>query len=253
MKLELTNVSYSTALTYELVIKYDFQILGAPTFPSLREEAFYKTGTKNTTLLFMQYKLGEYFIGNTSSLRDYWGVPYFRFLIQPKSKTKNHQLLINLEAMNQIVFYIAPEMHTMNEFYIHLKQQSLLEKSTFWSPQEIGEFLEPDRYTLSYKSNTFYGMLQPGNRRIPGNVRGKELLSLIRQKFESKQFDIYDDERLFSFGDQMLENYLKVFSTPQKRSLVDDIKKGRERIDPRDYVSLISMFLYDCCVYTVTV
>lgn len=253
MKLEITNISYCTALTYELVIKYDFQILGAPTFPSLREEAFFKTDSKKpTVLIFMQYKLGEYFIGNTSSLKDYWGVPYFRFLIHPKNKSKNHQLLINLEAMNQLVFYTAPEMRTMNEFYKHLKQQSILDRSTFWSPQKIGSFSENERYTLSYKRNTNYGVLQPGNVRIDGTVKGSVLLDLIRHTFESNQFDIYDDEKLFNLGDQMLDNYLRIFSTSQKRSLVEDIMKGRERIDSRDYLSLISIFLYDCYVYTVT-
>jgi hypothetical protein len=253
MKLEITNVSYSTALTYELVIKYDLQVLGAPTFPSLREEAFYKADAKKpTVLLFMQYKLAEHFIGNASSLRDYWGVPYFRFLVHPKNKSKNHQLLIDLEAMNQLVYYTAPEMHTMNEFYKYLAQQSVLDKSTFWSPREIGAISENERYTVSYKSNMNYGVLQPGKKQIDA-IKGDMLLNLIKHKFESNQFDIYDDEKLFSFGDQMLENYLKVFSTPKKRSLVDDIRRGRERVDPRDYLSLISIFLYDCYLYTATV
>jgi len=46
MKPEITNISYSTALTFELVTQYDFLTLGAPTFPSLRKEVIYKTNSE---------------------------------------------------------------------------------------------------------------------------------------------------------------------------------------------------------------
>jgi len=57
---------------------------------------------------------------------------------------------------------------------------------------------------------------------------------------------------LLQFGDELLENYLQVFYTPEQRELTDDIKQGREHIDPRDYLSLISILLYDCYVYMIT-
>jgi len=253
MKLEITNASYSTALTFELVDQYDLQILGAPAFPSLKEEAFYEANVNKPTMpLFIQYKLGEYFIGNTSSLKDFWGVPYYRFQVHPKNKMRVHKLLLNLEAMNQLVFYTAPEFHTMNEFYNHLMQRTLLNNSTFWAPQAIGTLLEDQRYFISYKSNTNFEILQPGHGKIDNLIKGERLLDVVRHKFESNQFDIYDDDKLFQFGDEMLENYLKVFYEPKKRELIEDIKKGRERIDPRDYLSMIAILLYDCYVYMIT-
>lgn len=253
MKLEITNISYSTALTYELVMRYDFQILGAPAFPSLRDEAFYAISAKKPTVpLFIQYKLGEYFIGNASSLKDYWGIPYYRYLIQPKSKRKKHQLLLSLENMGQLVFYTAPEFHKMNEFYNHLMQRALLDNSTFCSPQEIGSLTENERFTVSYKRNTNFGVLQPGNRKIEGFIKGKMLLDVIRHKFESNQFEIYDHEKLFLLGNHMLENYLEIFYAPQQRELVEDIKRSQGRIDPRDYLSMISILLYDCYVYMIS-
>ena len=43
MKPEIADISYSTALTFELVTEYDFLTLGAPTLPSLRKDTIYKT------------------------------------------------------------------------------------------------------------------------------------------------------------------------------------------------------------------
>ena len=77
------------------------------------------------------------------------------------------------------------------------------------------------------------------------------LLSMINGKFEANQSEINDNDRLGYLGDQMLDNYLKVIHTPKEQRLIDDIRKGRNQIDPRDYLSLISIFLYDCFVYVV--
>ncbi|MHB8776324.1 MAG: hypothetical protein ACYC6R_00995 [Anaerolineales bacterium] len=97
MKPEITNISYSTALTFELVTQYGFLTLGAPIFPSLRKESIYQTDMNaKSILLFFQYKLSEHIVGTASSLQDDWGVPYYRFLIHPKNKNKRHEVLLHL-------------------------------------------------------------------------------------------------------------------------------------------------------------
>jgi 23S rRNA maturation mini-RNase III len=75
------------------------------------------------------------------------------------------------------------------------------------------------------------------------------LLNMIDGKFEANQSELYDNERLAYLGDQMLDSYLKVIHTPKEQRLINDIRQSRNQIDPRDYLSLISIFLYDCFVY----
>ncbi len=253
MKSEITDIAYSTALTFELVTHYDFQTLGAPTFPSLRKEAIYKSETNsNGVLLFIQYKLGDYFVGTGSSLKDIWGIPYYRFLVHPQKKIKRHQLLMNLESLNHLVYYTAPEFHTIGGLYASLMQRNVLKDSTFWSPLGIGVLPEKEKNTIAYKRDVQYGILEPGNIKIEHLIKGDTLLSVIRQRFDSNQAGIYDESQLALLGDQMLENYLKIFHTAKERKLIDDIIKSRDRIDARDYLSLISTLLYDCYVYIVT-
>jgi hypothetical protein len=250
MKPEITDISFSTALTFELVTQYDLLTLGAPIFPSLQKEAIFRTDMNTSNvLLFIQYKLSEKIIGTASSLNDDWGIPYYRFLIHPKNRNKRHELLQNLEEMNNLVYYAAPEFHTKSELYESLMQKALLTNSTFWSPTEIGSLWQAERNTISYKSDLYYGILEPERRKIDGAIKGEMLLSMINGRFEANQSETYDNERLAYLGDQMLDNYLKVIHTPKERRLINDIRKGRNQIDPRDFLSLISIFLYDCFVY----
>lgn len=75
-------------------------------------------------------------------------------------------------------------------------------------------------------------------------------MSEIKSKFEASA-ELCDNERFVRLGDQVLENYLKVFHTPKEKRLISDIWKSRDHIDARDYLSLISILLYDCYVYIV--
>lgn len=253
MKPEITNIAYSTALTFELVTQYDFLTLGAPTFPSLRREAIYKTNTNsNAALLFLQYKLGDYITGTNSSLKDFWGTPYYRFLIHPQKKIKRQRLLANLESMNTLVYYAAPEFHTIGGLYEALMNKTVLANSTFWSPSGIGMLAEKQKNTVSYKRDARYGILEPGNIKVERLIKGDMLLHILREKFSSNQTEKYDDDRILHLGDQMLENYLEVFHSAKERRLINDIRIGRNRIDSRDYLSMISTLLYDCYVYIVT-
>ena len=253
MKPEITDISYSTALTFELVTKYDFLTLGAPTFPSLRKEAIYKTTSDtNGMVLFIQYKLGDHIIGSGSSLRDIWGVPYYRFTIHPPKTIKRHELLTNLESLNTPVFYAAPEFHTIGGLYESLMNQTVLDNSTFWSPSGIGVLAQKEKNTISYKQGTPHGILEPGNLKIENLVRGEMLLQVIRQRFENNQFGKFDNKRIVLLGDQMLDNYQRIFQSAKERKLANDIRVSRDRIDARDYLSLISTLLYDCYVYIVT-
>ncbi|MBE0671054.1 MAG: hypothetical protein IH588_10735, partial [Anaerolineales bacterium] len=184
------------------------------------------------------------------SLQDDWGVPYYRFLVHPKNKNKRHEVFLLLEDMNYLAYYVAPEFHTKSGLYESLMQKSLLTQSTFWSPRQIGSLSQTERNTLSYKHNSPFGILEPGKRKIGGALTGKALLSEIKSKFKASA-EVYDNERFVRLGDQMLENYLKVFHTPKEKRLISDIWKSRDHIDARDYLSLISILLYDCYVYFI--
>lgn len=252
MRSEITEISYSTALTFELATQYGFLTLGAPTFPSLRKEVIYKTESDSVgVLVFMQYKVSDRIGGTGSSLKEVWGIPYYRFLIHPKNRGKRHTLLKNLESMDVFAYYTAPEFHTIGGLYGSLINRRVLVNSTFWSPSAIGRLADKERNTLSYKPDIPYGVLEPGNYKIDNAIKGTSLLGTLRQSFESVRSKVIDAPRLVDLGDRMLENYLDIFHSIRGQKLINDIRISRERIEPRDYLSLISTLLYDCHVYIV--
>lgn len=253
MKSEITEISYSTALTFELVTQYGFLTLGAPTFPSLRKDAIFKAGGGDQALLvFLQYKLGDHILGNTSALKGFWGVPYYRFQLQPRRKIERHALLHGLQALGHPVYYVAPEFHSMSGLYASLMATRVLEASTFWPPQAIGEVSHPDRVTIAYKPAISYGVLQPGKIKIDAILKGTGLLEALRSRFSSGGPGRCDEERLLRTGDRMLALYQEVYPSQNQKRLIDDIRLGRERIDARDYLSMISILLFNCYVYVVT-
>ncbi|MHB8776323.1 MAG: hypothetical protein ACYC6R_00990 [Anaerolineales bacterium] len=152
--------------------------------------------------------------------------------------------------MNHLAYYVAPEFHTKSGLYESLMQKALLTHSTFWSPRQIGSLSRAERNTLSYKHDSPFGILEPGKGKISGAIKGDALLSGIKFKSEASA-EVYDNERLVHLGDQMLENYLKVFHTQKEKRLTSDIWKSRDQIDARDYLSLISILLYGCYVYII--
>jgi len=226
MKPEITDISYSTSLTFELVTQYGFLTLGAPIFPSLRKESIYQTDMNaKSVLLFFQYKLSEHIIGTKASLRDDWGVPYYRFLIHPKNKNQRLELLLHLEELNHPVYYVAPEFHTKSGLYESLMQKTVLDNSTFWSPRQIGPLVRSERNMLSYKKDSLFGILEPEKRKVSGAIKGIGLLSEIKLKFETNK-EVNDNKRLVNLGDQMLENYLKVFHSFKEKRLTSSIWKN---------------------------
>jgi len=50
----------------------------------------------------------------------------------------------------------------------------------------------------------------------------------------------------------MLDNYLNVFYTQKQGYLIEGIMQGKDRINPCDYLSIISMLFYDCYDYMIT-
>lgn len=250
MKPEITDTAYIMALTFELVTQHNFLTLGAPTLPSLRREVIYKPEMNvGGVLVFMQYKLGDHIVGTGSSLKDLWGIPYYRFPVDPGKKTKRHALLMELEGMGKLVYYAAPEFHTTGGLYESLMGEKVLENSTFWSPAGIGTVTEKARNTIAYKRNAQYGILEPGRIRVERVHKGQALLNALAEHAASHPAEHYDEEKLTVLGDQMLENHLKIFGSAKDKRLARDIGKSRGRIDARDYLCLISTLLYDCHVY----
>ena len=250
MKSELTDISFITAFTFELVTRHGFKTLGAPTLPSLRTEAAYQAEPHGQQVIVcIQHRLSERIAGTAASLQPVWGVPYYRFALHARTRNGRHDLLRNLEQLNVLVFYAAPAFHTRRELYDSLMHGTLLRHCAFWSPGQIGALIGSARNTLSFKPGQDFSVLEPEQRKIVHAVQGEGLLDVIKARFQANRSETYTNERMAKLGDQMSEGYMRLFGARKERRLVTDVQNSRDRIDARDYLSLISTLLYDCYIY----
>lgn len=253
MKSELTDISFMTAFTFELVTTYGFSSLGAPTLPSLRAETVIDAEPDGQQVLVcIQPRLSERIAGSAASLQPVWGVPYYRFPLHPRTRNARHDLLRSLEQLNVLVFYVAPAFHTRRELFDALRHQTVLSHCAFWSPREIDELTRSARNAVSFKPGLDFSIMEPGQRRIPNGLDGGKLRDAISARFQANRSETYGADRLAKLGDQMSEGYLRMFAARKERKLVLEVQNSRERIDARDYVSLISTLLYGCYVYAAT-
>jgi hypothetical protein len=250
MKSELTDIAFLTAFTFELATRYGFRTLGAPTLPSLRAESAYDADPNGQQVLVcIQPRLSERIAGSAASLQPVWGVPYYRFTLHPRTRNRRHDLLQRVEQLNILVFYAAPAFHTRRELHDSLMRGSLLKRCVFWSPGQIGTLTGSARNALSFKPGQTSAILEPEQRMIPPGVEGQGLLEAINARFQANRSETYTNARMAKLGDQMSEGYLGLFGARKERRLVADMQNGRDRIDARDYLSLIATLLYDCYIY----
>ncbi|NLF51983.1 MAG: hypothetical protein GX577_12670 [Leptolinea sp.] len=250
MRSQLSEVSFVTAFSYELVTMYGFYSLGAPIFPSLKKEKLFIPGDDvYGFLFFVQFKMSEYIIGPGASLREYWGLPFFRYQIQPKNKNQIHKLMQDLEKEDHFALYVSPAFYRKSELFDLLRQQAVIQNSTFWSPTGMGELTPAHRNMMSFKSNLPYGILEPADRKIQTMNREEPLETVIKGKCLTGQPGLCNDHNIRRTGDRLLEIYSGLSLNKSEQKLVSDIFKSRETVEPSDYLSLISTLLYDCYVY----
>ncbi len=84
MKPNISEFSYGYALTSELVRLFGIKGVGAPVFPSLREEGNLGYDVQIPGLpLFLQFKLSDEMVSSTAHQSDLLGVPHLRMHLRP--------------------------------------------------------------------------------------------------------------------------------------------------------------------------
>jgi hypothetical protein len=161
MKPDFSEFSYGYAITEELVASLKASVIAAPVFPSLYEEG-QKGGGYDVKiplagkLIFLQFKLSDYLERtNSKEHRDgILSIPYYRMHIRPTKHSDQHNLLLDLEASGESVFYIAPEFHLpseLNDFYL---RKVVVANSAAFSPRDIGPLPDDEEHYIVFERST---------------------------------------------------------------------------------------------------
>lgn len=160
MRVGYTEFSYGYAFTENLIRASSVAPSGAPVFPNLLQEGLSGFDVRINfpgAPLFLQYKLPEVMRRGTAFEISKWNcpglrIPFFRISIMRADVSRQHELLMALEARHpSSVFYAAPYLRNIREFDQAYNAATIARRSVFFSPSEIGALADKKLHTIAYR------------------------------------------------------------------------------------------------------
>ncbi len=153
MKAEFSEFSYGFALSYEIMNALRPDIVGAPLFPSLREEgekgidvSFEPAGLP----LFLQFKLADYMTRPHAKYWSDYGKRFFRMAIRRRKYSNQHNLLRALSAREPEVYYATPAFYLQSEFNRAFTSDRILTDSQFFPLSELPDVVDDEPHYITY-------------------------------------------------------------------------------------------------------
>ena len=276
MKPEISEFSYGYAVTEDIVHSKG-PLKAAPFFPSLRSE-----GTKGGfdvklnlpgSPLFLQFKLSDCMIGSTASeaQQGLFTTPFFRMHIRPQKKSRQHKLLLDLEATGNAVYYVAPAFHEEKEFNLAYTSRSILSKSVMISPAAIGQLPDDENHHISFKNvQQRFGYLLSQSARKVGILSWEDLIGRMDQEWIRTEYSVQEllpelQTLLLDIISRQVEEGIRSDSVPefrtgvQYRSVYEVQEVFRKELiqefmadeDPISRVASLSQAFFNCTLFIV--
>ena len=255
MNPDISEFSYGFALTDELIHWLGTSITAAPVFPSLYREG--QAGGGQAVMLqrpgiplFLQFKLSHCMVRNSASeAKDgYFAPPFYRMHIRPTRHSDQHEMLLELEADGNEVYYSAPAFHTpdhLNDAYLTHQVRS---RSLWLRPSVIGPLPDNCDHHIAFQlPGTHIFCSQP--RKIEAKGDFKEFSEHIVTAYQKKGRNALATENLTKLSETM-----KRISS-KRRDISDTAKKRTDeslsKRHPLASVSFYAHVFFDCQLYLV--
>ncbi len=241
---DISEFSYGFALTSELLEAWGLSGLGAPIFPTQVSEG--SEGGYDVKLpgdpVFLQFKRSDRLTTNRALDAPSYGLPYFRFQLPASRHSKQHQLLLDLEASPEFVLYAAPRFSKPEELSAAFTAGAVFKRSFLVAPSMIGAITDARPHSISF------GLL-PGcftfrsEARIVEASTAEETLSVMRQVRESRQ---RSNSSLRDLGDKLVEIFVAHQEDTAQRQLANHLRQASENRSSMDYAQFAARTLFGC-------
>lgn len=276
MKPGISEFSYGYAVT-EGIVHSRGPLKAAPSFPSLRSEGAMGGFDVKLSLpgspLFLQFKLSDCMIGPTAyeAKQRLFTTPFFRMHIRSQKRSRQHKLLLDLEATGKAVYYVAPAFYQEQEFNLAYTRRSILAKSVMISPGAIGQLPDDGNHHISFKNvqQRFGYLLSRSARKVEilswedliaktdqQWTRAEEPLQDLLSMMETQMLDIIDTH----FGEALHSETVPKFragvqyrSTPETQEVIlkELIQEFMTDEDPISRVASLSQAFFNCTLLIV--
>lgn len=210
MKSEFNETTYQTVFICEFYKTFN-QVLGRPPIiPSLITEGdsgydaeLRLRSSKGLKSIFLQFKIPAYMEKWDSCIQDH---RFYKIKITKLSKSKQHNLLVNLSRRGEAVFYNTPIFHRDLDLVSFSANSQVVSQSRFFNPQEIGYIQDNLQHHIKYDVNGDKAFFQSDPRQVQIQKDFEAILNLTQEieedyslKLLKKLFDIYKEVYGFEF------------------------------------------------------
>jgi hypothetical protein len=256
MKPNISEFSYGYALTDELVHWHSLPITAAPVFPSLYDEGKPGGGydvklEKPGIPLFLQFKLSHCMVRNTAmevTKKCISSKPFYRMYIRPHKHSAQHEMLLDLEASGNEVYYSAPYFHKLHELNDAYISHSVKRRSLWLKPSSIGNSPN-DEHHVSFKHPAeLYICSEP--RKIEASGSFEEFSQHIMSIFEERAAIAMKRESLNATADLLrtLSGQRTDFSDSDRETSVT----GLSNRHPLQQMAFYSHVYFDAQLFVIT-
>jgi hypothetical protein len=198
---DISEFSFGFALTRELTNYAGAALHAAPVFPTLFAEGQIGGGYDvHLDLpglpLFLQFKRADCMKkGNAKQIQDGLALtlPFYRCSIMNREPNDQHELLLNLDADPNCVFYASPRFHLVEELNLAYLANSVAASSFFIRPRDIGA-LSYEQHCMAYDRYRHFVCSEP--REVPahdGTGIGRLFVERLSQERRSLQQGIIQE------------------------------------------------------------
>jgi len=245
MKPDISEFSYGYAVTESLIWDTRLPVVGAPIFPSLIEEGRsggYDVGIQfHGLLLFLQFKLSHYMKKATAfeASQRLIDVPFYRMHLRPARHSRQHAMLLDLEATGEIVLYVAPKFHLPSELNAAYLSRTMIQQSLFIRPSTIGPLPDDRDHHVSFRDG-YPVYLRSELKKIRGEEHSETSPKELHDIIEHNEYKKYDSAVLSKIADQMLSIILQhaTFDPEHRHKLKD--------MEPVEKLRYLSRTYFDC-------
>lgn len=255
MRPDISEFSYGYVVTDELIHVHGTPITAAPVFPSLYQERQAGGGydlqlDRPGIPLFLQFKLSHCMVRNNAAEaeRGLLHVPYYRMHLRPSRHSDQHQMLLDLEAAGNEVYYCAPAFHESTELSDAYSTHQVHDRSFWLWPSCIGPLPNDEDHYCAFKNATaayFYFCSEP--RRLDAAATfdsfAKKITGTIRQKGQTA----LAKENLLELADTITDIGQRKRDIKRERKLA--VRDEMAHRDPIERIAFYSQVYFNCQFY----
>lgn len=184
---EFSESSYAFAIVRELSNGAHGNVIGAPEFPTLRQEGGDGGGFDvkikyQLAAVFYQFKVPQVIRRSSKYQPKGFSLPYYRIPLRTQDPNQ-HKLLIDLESSGKLVFYSTPLFHQgqeLNRNYVH---SVVARRSSYFRPAAIG-VLDSEKHHIAYSPKSRFAWAYSEPVQITGGISSSAAMRSIENAIE---------------------------------------------------------------------